>query len=227
MVERVSLRSPYIALEGVTEADAVVGRKMRKELRRCRRRLEELGELTVAVEDGGEDVDALLDEAFAVEERQWKGEGGTAITSSPATHAFYLDVGRWAARTGALRLVTMRLDGRMIAFELDLLYPSGLYSLKAGFDPDHRAHSPGHLTALAAIETAIAAGVPSYELLGDAEPYKLRWTDTCRELRSLEASPGTPAGTVEHMRVRYLRPARRRIVGRAASAASSLRPSGR
>ena len=71
IVERVALRSPYVVLEGIEQADAVLGRSMRKDLRRCRRRLEELGDLTVAVSRGGGELDALLDEALAVEERQW------------------------------------------------------------------------------------------------------------------------------------------------------------
>lgn len=226
-LERVELRSPYVSLEGIEEPDAMLERKMRKELRRCRRRLEESGALEIAVDRGRDDLDALLAEAFAVEELQWKGEGGTAITSSPQTHAFYLDVARWAASRGTLRLVNLRLDGRMIAFELDILDPSGLYSLKAGFDPEQARFSPGHLVALAAIAEGLAAGAPTYELLGDAEPYKMRWTETTRELRSFEASPGTAAGTVEHLRAKYVRPARRRIARRSASLVSFRRPTGR
>lgn len=227
VVERVELRSPVVPLEGIEEADAVLDRKMRKELRRCRRRLDEAGVLEMAVNRGDDDLDGVLAEAFAVEDLQWKGEGGTAVTSSPQTHAFYLDVARWAARRGTLRLVNLRLDGQMIAFELDILDASGLYSLKAGFDPSQARFSPGHLVALAAITEGLAAGAPAYELLGDAEPYKMRWTDVTREMRSFEASPGTAAGTVEHLRLRYLRPARRRISRRAASLASFRRPDGR
>ena len=227
MIERVELRSPYVSLDGVAEPDGVLDRKMRKELRRCRRRLEEAGSLEAAVDRGEGDLDAILDEAFAVEGLQWKGEGGTAITSSPQTHAFYLDVARWAAARGTLRLVNLRLDGRMIAFELDILDASGLYSLKAGFDPEQARFSPGHLVALAAIGEGLAAGAPTYELLGDAEPYKMRWTETTREMRSLDASPGTAAGAVEHLRQRYLRPAGRRIAARASSISPFGRTAGR
>ena len=223
VIERVALRSPFVPLAGVAEAGDVLDRRRRKDLRRCRRRLEEQGDLVISVERGGPGLEEVLAGAFAVEERQWKGEDGTAITSSPRTHAFYLEVSRWAARAGTLRLLSMRLDGRMIAFELCLLDSTGLYSLKAGFDPDHRRFSPGHLLALAAIDEALAAGVATYELLGDDEPYKMAWTERVRELLSVDVSPATPAGTAEHVRLRYLRPVRRRV----ATAASSLRPAGR
>jgi CelD/BcsL family acetyltransferase involved in cellulose biosynthesis len=220
VVERVELRSPYRSLEGVTEADSVLERKMRKDLRRCRRRLEETGQLEVRVERGDGDLEAALQEAFDVEGRGWKGEAGTAIGSADATRGFYAAVARWAADRGSLRLIQLRLDGRTIAFELDILGGGGLHSLKAGFDPEHAKMSPGHLVALAAVEEAIACGARSYELLGDAEPYKLRWADTCHEMRSIEASAPTARGRAEHFKMRVVRPARGRIV-RAGSALRS------
>jgi CelD/BcsL family acetyltransferase involved in cellulose biosynthesis len=92
VVERVELTSPFRSLEGVTEADALLDRKFRKELRRCRRRLEETGRLEVVVERGDGDLEAALREAFDVESRGWKGEAGTAIGASDATQVFYGDV---------------------------------------------------------------------------------------------------------------------------------------
>ena len=211
VVERVELTSPFRSLEGVTEPDSLLERKMRKELRRCRRRLEESGSLEVVVERGEGDLEAALAEAFDVESLGWKGESGTAIAASDATRAFYSDVAHWAAGRGTLRLVQLRLDARTIAFEIDLLEGGRMHSLKAGFDPEHGRSSPGHLVALAAVEEAIACGARSYELLGDAEPYKLRWTDTCHEMRSVEASAPTARGRAEHLRMRVLRPARGRL----------------
>jgi CelD/BcsL family acetyltransferase involved in cellulose biosynthesis len=219
LVERVELRSPYRSLDGVGAADELVERRMRKELRRCRRRLDDLGEVTVLAERGGERLEAALADAFEVEARGWKGGAGTAIASSPETRRFYEEVARWAAARGSLRLMQLRLDGRLVAFELDLLEGGSIYSLKAGFDPEHARFSPGHLVALAAVEEALAAGARSYELLGDAEPYKLRFTHTCHEMRSIEASAPTAGGRAEHLKMRVVRPVR----GRASRAAGALR----
>jgi CelD/BcsL family acetyltransferase involved in cellulose biosynthesis len=184
---------------------------MRKELRRCRRRLEERGALELVVERGDGDLDDALEQAFDEEGRGWKGEAGTAIAASEDTRAFYSSVARWAAQRGTLRLVQLRLDGRTIAFELDILQGGGLHSLKAGMDPEYGTFSPGHLAALAAVQEAIDGGARTYELLGNAEPYKLKWTDTCHELRSIEASAPTARGRAEHFRMRIVRPAKGRL----------------
>ena len=200
-----SWRSPYLPLEGVEAADSAVDRKMRKELRRCRRRLEDLGEVVIGVEPPDADLDALLEEAFAVETLGWKGRAGSAIAASEETRGFYTAVARWAAARGSLRLVTARLDGRMVAFELDLLESGRMHALKAAFDPEVARFSPGHLVALAAIEHAVASGASSYEMLGDDEPYKMKWTDRTRELVTLEASAPGARGLADHLQLRYAR----------------------
>lgn len=200
-----SMRSPWLALQGVAEADAALDRKMRKELRRCRRRLDDLGAVEIGVEPPDGDLEALLGEAFAVEAMGWKGEAGSAIAASPEARAFYTAVARWAAARGTLRLVTARLDGRMVAFELDILQAGRMHALKTGFDPELARLSPGHLVALAAVQHAIDAGASSYEMLGDDEPYKLRWTDSTRELTTLEASAPGARGMADDLARRYVR----------------------
>jgi CelD/BcsL family acetyltransferase involved in cellulose biosynthesis len=201
---RTVLRSPYLPIPpGTAAAEDLLGRSMRKDLRRCRRRLDERGELSVQVERGAGDVAAVLAEAVAVEARQWKGRAGTAIASDPAVGAFYADVVDWAASRGLLHLAVLRLDGRAIAFEIDLLGGGALHSLKAGFDPAYGRFSPGHILALEAIDAALPRGVASYELLGDAEPYKLRWTSLCHEMVRLDASAPSAVGLADHLVVRH------------------------
>jgi CelD/BcsL family acetyltransferase involved in cellulose biosynthesis len=221
VVSRTVLRSPYLTIPpGTTATDALLGRGMRKELRRCRRRLDERGEVTVQIERGDGDVEGCVREAVAIEARQWKGAAGTAIASDAATARFYAAVAHWAAGRGLLHLALLRLDGRAIAFELDLLDAGALSSLKAGFDPDFGKSAPGHLLALAAVDAALPRSITSYELLGDAEPYKLRWTSTCRDMLQLDLSPPTPLGRADHLVVRHghraARAARRHRYGLAA-----------
>ena len=222
-VERTVLRSPYIDLTGLEEAAGLLDRKMRKEMRRVRRRLEEEGALVLDVVRDAEGVPAALEEAYALEALQWKGEAGSAIASDERTRAFYSAVATWAAARGTLRLAMLRLDGRAIAFELDILDGGGLHAMKAGFDPEWSRFSPGHLLMLDLIDEAIGQGVRTYEFLGDAEPYKLRWTEDVREMRRLEASPPGARGAIDHARTAYVakavRGVRRRLPRRSGGGA--------
>lgn len=206
-------RSPYIALRpGLESWQDALGSKLRGELRRRRRRLEEQGEVAVDVRDGSQDLDALLEEGFRIEAAAWKGERGTAIASDAATRDFYVSVARWAAARGWLRLAFLRLDGRPLAFDL-CLERGGVHALlKTGFEPEARRLAPGLLLRDAMIRRAFDLGLVTYEFLGADEPWKLAWTSTVRELKLLQAFAPTPAGRVERAAWAYGRPLAKRAL---------------
>ena len=118
VLERGSWDSPYVDLVGVTAADQLVGRHLRKELRRCARRLGEQGTVTYEVHGSVDGLDGVLGEAFRVEASQWKGRAGTAMVSRPDTESFYRGVAYSAAAKGTLHLAALRLDGRLVSFEV-------------------------------------------------------------------------------------------------------------
>ncbi|MCA1707565.1 MAG: hypothetical protein LC808_31565, partial [Actinobacteria bacterium] len=82
IIRRTIQRSPYIAIDGDWESyQGRIGRKVRSELLRRRRRLEQEGHLVLRVEDGGVRLEELLAEGLRVEAAGWKAEQGTAIGS--------------------------------------------------------------------------------------------------------------------------------------------------
>jgi CelD/BcsL family acetyltransferase involved in cellulose biosynthesis len=207
-LQRTLERSPYVAVDGDWERyEQGLGRRRLKELARRRRRLEEQGEVTFTVEDGGADLDRLLDEGFAVEAAGWKGERGTAISSAPETRRFYTDVARWAAARGWLRLVFLRLDGRAIAFELNIEAGRVWYDLKDGHLPEFRRFAPGSLVTHEVLRHVFARDVASYEFLGEDEAYKLDWTTTVRQRLLFQSFAPTASGLAEWGAWAFARPA--------------------
>jgi CelD/BcsL family acetyltransferase involved in cellulose biosynthesis len=192
---RVIQRSPFADLGAGWDAfEASLSRNVRNDVRRRRRALEAAGSLEVSVERGGHGLDDLLAEGFRVESAGWKGEAGTAVSSRPDTRAFYTSIAHWAASTGSLRLSFLRLDGRAIAFQYGLEEDGVYYYLKGGYDPSHRAFSPGKVLHHAMLERLARAGCRRYEFLGDEEPYKVAWGNGVRELLAFQAFPPTLAG---------------------------------
>ena len=115
------------------------------------------------------------------------------------------------ASVGWLRLAFLRLDGRAIAFQLDLELRSGYYSLKIGYDPEFERVSPGKILAFTMVSRAVTAGLDAYELLGTDEPWKDRWTDRAREQVAFRAFSPSPAGRLASSTFVYWRPLARRI----------------
>jgi CelD/BcsL family acetyltransferase involved in cellulose biosynthesis len=192
---RVIERSPFVPVETDwrTYEATIPSRKLSK-VRRFRRRLEERGSVSIELERGDDNLELLLSQGFAIEASGWKGEQGTAITSSPQTKGFYEEIARWAVGRGWLRLWFLRLDGRPIAFAFCLEHGGRHYELKVGFNAEYAAFGPGVLLTRARLEHCFDTGLLSYEFLGQPERHKLDWTDELRDLVRLQAFARSPAG---------------------------------
>jgi CelD/BcsL family acetyltransferase involved in cellulose biosynthesis len=201
--------SPWIAVEGDWAGfEAGLGAKLRGDLRRRRRRLEEEGPVEVAVETGDGRVDELVQEGFGVEPSGWKAAQGSAVVSRSETVQFYSEVARWAAARGILRLAFLRVSGRPVAFQFGL-EEAGVYSfLKGGHDPTFERFAPGKLLVRAMVERAHDLGLRRFDFLGGAEAWKLEWTDRCRARSVLHACAPGARGGLESLVLAYGRPAR-------------------
>lgn len=177
-----TLRAPHTEIAGEWETFlARLSRNRRKALRRTERRLREQGDLRVEVHTGG-DLDALLEEGFAVEASGWKGRQGTAINSSPPMRRFYRALAHAAADDKSLRLVFLRLDDHAIAFEFVLRYDDVVYDLKGGFDERFRTWGPGIWLLGEVVRDAFETGARRIEWLGTDDDYKLEWSDGTRRI---------------------------------------------
>jgi CelD/BcsL family acetyltransferase involved in cellulose biosynthesis len=212
-VERTLERSPYVEIADDVEAQVRerLGSKSFGELRRRRRRLEERGRVELEVADGQERLEPLLAEGYALEGSGWKEAAGSSIEARPAARRFYDDMARWAAARGILRLCFLRVDGKPIAFKLGLEANGALHSCKGGYDPTESRFAPGHLIVWELLRWASARGLHRLELLGDAYPWKLEWTDVARERVLFEAFGSSAAGRSLWLAERYGRPIAKRL----------------
>jgi CelD/BcsL family acetyltransferase involved in cellulose biosynthesis len=207
IVSRAVHRSPYLDITGNWESfEESLSANWRQTLRRRRRQLEKGGNLDIDVADGSDRFDELFDEGVRIEPSGWKRDAGTALIADEKAHAFYKSVATWAASKGWLRMVFLRLDGRPIAFRLDLETAGAYYHLKGGYDPEFASASPGNVLAASVIESAFRRRLKRFEFLGAAESHKLRWTRTTRELRLIRAFDRSPPGTAGYLLHKYARP---------------------
>jgi len=212
VIENSMQGSPYLVVGDTTwEAyESGLGKNLRQDLRRRRRRLEEEGQLTFDVFDGTEGLEKLLEEGFRVESSGWKEAEGTSINALPATRRFYTEVAHWAAERGWLRLAFLRLDGRTIAFDYCLECHGIHYMIKTGYDPAYARFSPGKVLRHLMIARAFSEELDVYDLGGAIEPYKQKWADAYRELQSLRMFAPTPLGFLDRKAVEHGGPASER-----------------
>ncbi|HXT57726.1 MAG TPA: GNAT family N-acetyltransferase [Pirellulales bacterium] len=188
--------TPYIPLDAswATPENNISSRR-RSDVRRSRRHAEELGQVSTEIlSPSPNEVDELLDLAFDVECRSWKGEQGTALARDATRGEFYRRYARHAARAGSLRLGFLHVGDQTAAMQISVVRAGALWVLKVGYDPRFQRASPGILLMVEQIKRAVAEGLQCYELLGTVEPWIQVWTERERACVSLRAYPANFRG---------------------------------
>ncbi|RIK79631.1 MAG: hypothetical protein DCC68_12895 [Planctomycetota bacterium] len=182
---------PYVELDASwTDPEQKLSAKRRSDLRRARRRAEEAGTVTTEIVAPRPDqVDALLDEAFAVEMKSWKGEDGTAMACDPDEAAFCRAYARTASRHGVLRLCFLRIDGVAAAMHVAMVHGGGFWLLKIGYDESFARCSPGMLLIRESIAYAAEQGLRTYEFLGKSEAWIEMWSRDIRPCTAVRVYP--------------------------------------
>ena len=222
--------APYIDLDDSwREPERRLSTSRRGALRRARRRAEGLGELTMHIDRPTPDqVPSVLDEAFEVEARGWKGRSATALAHDARRASFYRHYLTSAAAEGTLVAAFLRLDGRAIAMQLAVDTGGRQWVLKIGFDEEYAKCSPGNVLTGEMIKDAAERGLERYEFLGSPSPWIDAWTSSRHSLAQVSLAPLTPtglaAGASELARLARLRwRAHRKARAKAAAAEASAK----
>ena len=208
------ITSPIVDTTGTLDAYRAATRsKWHKNLRRLYRKLvRDHGGRVRLIEAPG-DLDGELAAGFEVESSGWKREAGTAILTRPENEAYYRSLARRFHDRGELRLSSISVDGRMIAWDFGILHGNRLYSPKSGYLEEFRQLAPGLVLELATIERCFELGVEAHELLGSDEAYKLRFSTSARRHRYFRAYPRRPGPALRYAWRRHV-PARVRAAVR-------------
>jgi CelD/BcsL family acetyltransferase involved in cellulose biosynthesis len=151
--------------------------KARSERRRRWRQLEEQGAVEVSIAGSREELGPALDDAFRLYALRWEGRRDPSGFVTQTGRRFHRAALLRLADFDASRLVTIRLDGRAIAFALYLQLSGCAYGLTMAFDPAYARFGLGAEAKLLSFEAAAGEGVTRAELLGTDAEHKRRFTD--------------------------------------------------
>lgn len=144
-------------------------KKKRKEHRRQRRRLEEVGELREQTLSANGDIDDWIDEFLRLEKSGWKGVEETALDSDISSAVFFRDICRSAFSADRLSMLKLSLDGVPVAMMVTFLAkPAGNFTFKIAYEESLSKYSPGVLLELAYLNQQLEG-----EIDGEG------WSDSC------------------------------------------------
>jgi CelD/BcsL family acetyltransferase involved in cellulose biosynthesis len=189
VVARDSYGHGVIALdEGWTEPGGRLSKRRASDLRRARRRAE--GEVGVELlSPGPDDLDGLLDVAFAIEARSWKGREGTALALDSRRGDFFRRYCRSAADREELRVAFLRIGDQRVAMQIAVEWNARLWLLKIGHDEAVNRCSPGMLLMLEVVRAAAGNGLGAVQLWGGVEPWTSMWTEDVDQCATVAAYP--------------------------------------
>lgn len=148
----------------------------RNNLRRARKRADNLGRITFTSVSKRPDLDRAYEIFLNVEASGWKGQKGlgTAITLDKNLESFYRLLMENYSESGGCDIHIMWHDDNPIAVEFSLITDDTLYTLKIGYDESYSSCSPGHLLREYIVKYCEERGIRTNNLITDA-PWHIQW----------------------------------------------------
>lgn len=178
--------SRYVELSNSWQAyyDGLPSR-LRNVIRRAHRALGKLGRVEFEfMKPRPAEVAEVLQSAFEVELRSWKGRASSAVLQRPDLQRFFIDYATRAAARDELLVSFMRFNGAPIAMQIAGTGRRTYWQLKIGYDEAHSKHLPGLQLQLETLRWSFEQGLATYEFLGTDEPWLREWTSTVHAQRT-------------------------------------------
>ncbi|MDB4957605.1 MAG: glycosyl transferase group 1 [Myxococcales bacterium] len=137
------------------------------------RRLARMGNVRWEYEDTS--ATALLDGLFALHRARWAAKGERGVLDDPALERFHREAAAALHARRLLRLVGLRIEGRLAAVLYGFFDHGRFLFYLSGFEPELSSISPGRLVIAHAIERAVDEGAFEFDFLRGRETYKYEW----------------------------------------------------
>ncbi len=150
--------------------------------RRRMRQLAKLGTIETTVARTAEELAPALEEAFELHALRWQGRPDRSAFGSERGKQFHREATAAMAELDVPRIVTLKLDGRPIAFAYYFALERTMCCHRLAFDPDLQRLSPGLVNRYDTLANAFGEGATRVEFFGGMERYKMELTDRTEPL---------------------------------------------
>jgi CelD/BcsL family acetyltransferase involved in cellulose biosynthesis len=171
-------------------------RKTRYNHGRQLRLLSELGAVSFSTARTAAELREALESAFRLHDLRWRGRSDASYFGFEAGRQFHRDVVGELANCDAARILTLRLDGRPVAFTYYFILERRLYLHRIAFDPGFGRFSPGLSTTIQMLQTAADEGVAYVEFMAGSAEYKLLFADRSDPICRAVGLPGSARGRI-------------------------------
>ena len=213
VAERDGGRNFFIDLSGMwTEYYGTRSRKLRKAMNLASNRLHKIGDVQIerisASNCDRSQLQGVLDALIDISAKSWKHSTGNSL-EQPGPQAFIRCLSERAFEQDWLAIWLLRVGGKTLAMEYDLLFEDSVHALRADFDAACVRTSPGTHLFRHLLEHLFASDFTRYYMGRGQNAYKMRWSNEGELLRRVIAYNRTPNGRLGWLRDEVMKPALR------------------
>jgi CelD/BcsL family acetyltransferase involved in cellulose biosynthesis len=164
----------------------------RRSRRRHAKRLCDAGptELRIVTPQSLDEIDALVHDGFAVEDRSWKGAAGTSVLKNDGMLAFFQRQSRLLADKRQLELVFLVHDRQPIAFAYVWRAKGTRFVAKIGYDERFKSLGPGQTMIYLLMQRSYAeSDCPLVDFWGSLQPWSAEWATRTYPIGRLVIAP--------------------------------------
>ncbi len=173
--------------------------KLRRNLRRLRKQLQERGELRVEIVVNPEQLTDAYEHFLAIEASGWKGSGdkAPAISANPELKAFYQALLSPSIAGIEPQINLLWCDDICVAAQFGIRTSSCLSLLKIGYNEEYARYSPGYLLLESILDKTPEHGIKTLSLV-TSPPWAERWHPDTEPVWQLNHYNSSPIGTALH-----------------------------
>lgn len=222
-------QAPYANLTGhrtFEDYQTRFSKKLRRNRRRQRNRLSDLGPLSFEILEQGEAVREAVKEA-GIMKRRWLRENGliSPAFADDRLDAFFADAAASSDQSTGCLVSVLKLSDRPVAIEIGLLCKGRYVSHIGAFDLDYAKLSPGTMQMEETLRHCIEKrGAAYHDLLAPSSDYKRVWADGTVSVSDFVVPMGPGGQFYANLYLRRIRPGLKDVLARLPVFATRLLP---
>lgn len=147
----------------------------RKRCRKWHRDFFETGRAKLTKFSTAEQLEEGFDKLELLHNRRRRYLGDLGAFEDPTFRQFHRSAARKLVETQSLYLTCLEIDGKPTAAEYCLVGGETVYAYQSGIEPDLLGLSPGHLSVMVSLRSAIEEGFRFFDFMRGDESYKSNW----------------------------------------------------
>lgn len=178
-----SVKSPYFHIDGRWDTYyASRSSRFRKRMRNTLNRVARFGDILIEKIEEEKRLNESLSIICDVSTKSWKHDRGKSLPKRKNQLTFYNHITKSMGKKGWITIWFLTRHNKCLAFEYHLIYKGVVYPIRADFDEEYSAISPGSFLEYNIIKTLFHdPSVQEYDFCGDNYKYMLNWTQSIKE----------------------------------------------